>query len=52
MILTLAATGARFSQAIRLTVGDVQRDRNRLLIPASRKGSNGNSRGRTAHPAR
>lgn len=36
MILVLAATGARFSQIVRLTVADLQG--NRLLIPTSRKG--------------
>lgn len=38
MVLMLAATGARFSQLQRLTVGDVQGDRQRLFIPLSRKG--------------
>lgn len=38
MIVVLAATGARFSQATRLTVRDVQSDRSRLMMPASRKG--------------
>ena len=38
MVLLLAATGARFSQLQRLTVGDVQADRQRLFIPLSRKG--------------
>ena len=41
IVLTLAATGGRFSQAIRMTVADMQGDRRRLMIPASRKGSNG-----------
>jgi integrase len=38
IIVVLAATGARFSQAVRLRVGDLQRDRRRLLVPKSRKG--------------
>jgi integrase len=38
MILMLAATGARFSQLQRLTVGDVQADRLRVFVPVSRKG--------------
>lgn len=38
MVLLLAATGARFSQLQRLTVGDVQADRQRLFVPLSRKG--------------
>lgn len=38
LVVVLAATGARFSQAIRLRVGDCQRGQGRLLVPASRKG--------------
>lgn len=38
MIIVLAATGARFSQAARLTVRDVQVERCRLMIPPSHKG--------------
>lgn len=38
LVLVLAATGARFSQIVRIRVGDVQPDRKRLLVPASRKG--------------
>lgn len=38
-VLVLAATGARFSQIIRLTVGDFQPDQGRLLVPRSRKGA-------------
>lgn len=38
MVAVLAATGARFSQVIRLRVGDVQPERSRVLMPASRKG--------------
>lgn len=38
LILVMAATGARFSQVIRIRVGDVQADRKRLLVPLSRKG--------------
>jgi integrase len=36
LVLVLAATGARFSQVSRVTVGDLQG--NRLLVPTSRKG--------------
>jgi integrase len=36
LVEVLAVTGARISQAIRLTVGDLQRDR--LMMPTSRKG--------------
>jgi integrase len=42
LVITLAATGARFAQATRMTVADVQMDRCRLMVPASRKGSGGN----------
>lgn len=38
MVVLLAATGARFSQVIRLQVGDVQPDRSRIMMPASHKG--------------
>jgi len=38
LVLVLAATGARFSQARRLLVQDVQTEQNRLLIPRSHKG--------------
>lgn len=41
LVVVLAATGARFSQIIRMNVGDCQRDQQRLLIPASRKGRGG-----------
>jgi integrase len=38
MVVVLAASGTRFSQARRLQVGDCQIDRRRLMIPKSRKG--------------
>jgi len=38
IVLVLAATGARFSQIIRMTVADVQAAQKRLMIPVSRKG--------------
>lgn len=38
MVLVLAATGARFSQVQRITVGDVQGERLRIFVPTSRKG--------------
>ena len=38
LILVLAATGARYSQAARLRVGDLQIAQNRLMVPTSRKG--------------
>ena len=43
LILVLAATGARFSQVTRLTVGDLQG--NRLLVPTSRKRAHPPGRG-------
>jgi integrase len=49
LVLALAATGMRFSQLIRLTVADVQPERNRLMIPTSRKG-NGTKATRVAVP--
>ena len=41
LVVTLAATGARFSQVIRVRVGDVQADKGRLMVPVSRKGRGG-----------
>ncbi|TIT29488.1 MAG: site-specific integrase, partial [Mesorhizobium sp.] len=38
MVLVLSATGARFSQVARMTVGDVQIPQSRLMVPTSRKG--------------
>jgi integrase len=38
MVLVLAATGARFSQLVRLTVGDVQAEQSRIMVPVSHKG--------------
>ena len=38
LVVALAATGTRFSQAIRMTVGDVQPEQGRLMVPVSRKG--------------
>jgi integrase len=38
IVLALAATGARFSQIIRMTVVDVQAVQGRLMVPTSRKG--------------
>ena len=38
LVVLLAATGARFSQVVRMRVGDVQRKEGRLLVPVSRKG--------------
>jgi integrase len=38
LVVVLAATGARFSQASRIQVGDVQVAQSRLMVPTSRKG--------------
>lgn len=38
LVLVLAATGARFSQAVRMTVADVQPAQSRLMVPVSFKG--------------
>lgn len=38
MVIVLAATGARWSQAVRIRVGDVQMDNSRTMVPVSRKG--------------
>lgn len=38
LVVVLAATGARFSQVIRMRVGDAQREHGRLMVPVSRKG--------------
>lgn len=38
LFVVMAATGARYSQVIRLTVRDFQSERSRLMMPTSRKG--------------
>jgi integrase len=38
MVLVLASTGCRFSQAAALLVGDLQIDTRRIIVPSSRKG--------------
>jgi integrase len=38
LVLTLAGTGARFSQVARLRVADVQVTQGRIMVPTSRKG--------------
>jgi integrase len=38
LVLVMAATGARFSQIVRMKVGDVQVREKRLMVPVSRKG--------------
>lgn len=41
IVIVLAATGARFSQIVRMKIGDVQRAQSRLMVPLSRKGRGG-----------
>jgi integrase len=38
IVLVLAATGARFSQIVRMTIADVQVEQKRMMVPVSRKG--------------
>lgn len=38
LVVVLAATGARFSQVVRMRVADVQRNVARLMVPVSQKG--------------
>ncbi|WP_342110519.1 tyrosine-type recombinase/integrase [Methylobacterium sp. SI9] len=41
LVLLMAATGARHSQVARITVGDVQTARGRIMVPPSNKGRAG-----------
>lgn len=41
LFVVMAATGARFSQIVRLRVRDLQASRSRLMVPPSRKGKGG-----------
>jgi integrase len=50
LILVLAATGARLSQAARITVEDVQPANQRIMVPASAKGRATKARKATACP--
>lgn len=45
LVIVLAATGARFSQIVRMKVDDVQRKQGRLIVPVSRKGRGGKAGG-------
>lgn len=38
LVMLAAATGARYSQLAKLKVGDVQKDRQRIMVPPSKKG--------------
>lgn len=44
LVILAAATGARFSQIVRIKVRDVQRNRSRVLVPSSGKGRSGKRR--------
>jgi integrase len=50
LVLVLAATGARFSQIQRLTVGDVDVTRSRINVPVSHKGRGSKATSHTAVP--
>ena len=50
LVMTLAATGARFDQAARITVADLQPEAGRVMVPPSRKGRGGRAKPRIAVP--
>lgn len=50
MLAVLAATGTRFSQAARITVGDVQQAERRIMVPVSHKGKGGKAQSHTRCP--
>lgn len=50
MVSVLNATGARFSQIVRMKVRDCQLDKARLLVPNSRKGRGGGKAGTITIP--
>ena len=43
LVLVLASTGARFGQAAKITVADLQPEAGRVMVPASAKGKGSNS---------
>ena len=47
-----ASTGARYGQITRMTVGDVQPDNGRVLVPRSAKGRNGQAKKNVRLPVR
>jgi len=49
LLLVMAETGARFSQVIRMRVADCQHAQGRLVVPVSRKGTDGKT-GSTTFP--
>ena len=50
VVLILAASGARYSQTAALKVGDVQRERSRIMMPPSRKGRSRKTKALTPIP--
>jgi integrase len=50
LALILASTGARFSQAARITVADLQPEAGRVMVPASKKGKGVKQRRHSAVP--
>ena len=50
LVLVLAATGARFSQAARVAAADLQADAARIMVPVSSKGRGAKARTRIAVP--
>ncbi|WP_348640415.1 integrase [Mesorhizobium sp. M2E.F.Ca.ET.166.01.1.1] len=50
LVAVLSATGARFSQIVRMKVRDCQLDKARLLVPSSRKGRGGGKSGAITIP--
>ena len=50
LALILASTGARFSQAARITVADLQPEAGRVMVPASKKGRGVKQRRNSAVP--
>jgi integrase len=50
LVLVLAGTGARFSQAAKITVADLQPEADRMMVPASAKGKGAKLRRHSAVP--
>ncbi len=50
IVRVMAATGARFIQLARMRVGDVQREKRRLMVPVSHKGRGQKARTHTLIP--
>ncbi|WP_376092781.1 tyrosine-type recombinase/integrase [Roseomonas sp. CCTCC AB2023176] len=50
LVLVMAATGCRFDQAARMTVGDLQAGNGRLMVPMARKGRGTKAQTHAARP--